>query len=71
MWVRGRSSTGRAPALQAGGCRFEPDRLHLKFELKVRIRYSKFYTFFDKLICRCVGSFSLQSEKLSNMSADL
>ena len=24
----GRSSIGRAPALQAGGCRFEPDRLH-------------------------------------------
>ena len=28
MRFRGRSSTGRAPALQAGGCRFEPDRLH-------------------------------------------
>ena len=28
---RGRSSTGRAPALQAGGCRFEPDRLHYIF----------------------------------------
>ncbi len=26
--VRGRSSTGRAPALQAGGRRFESDRLH-------------------------------------------
>jgi hypothetical protein len=26
--VRGRSSAGRAPALQAGGRRFEPDRLH-------------------------------------------
>jgi hypothetical protein len=25
---RGRSSIGRAPALQAGGCRFEPGRLH-------------------------------------------
>ena len=25
---RGRSSIGRAPALQAGGCRFDPDRLH-------------------------------------------
>src|SRR5690606_17294395 len=25
---RGRSSTGRAPALQAGGCGFEPHRLH-------------------------------------------
>src|SRR5665213_2854253 len=25
---RGRSSAGRAPALQAGGRRFEPDRLH-------------------------------------------
>ena len=25
---RGRSSVGRAPALQAGGRRFEPDRLH-------------------------------------------
>ena len=26
--LRGRSSAGRAPALQAGGRRFEPDRLH-------------------------------------------
>ena len=26
--TRGRSSAGRAPALQAGGRRFEPDRLH-------------------------------------------
>ena len=25
---RGRSSIGRAPPLQGGGCRFEPDRLH-------------------------------------------
>ena len=25
--ARGRSSTGRAPALQAGGCRFDPGRL--------------------------------------------
>ena len=25
---RGCSSTGRASALQAGGCRFEPDHLH-------------------------------------------
>jgi hypothetical protein len=27
-WVRGLSSAGRAPALQAGGHRFDPDRLH-------------------------------------------
>lgn len=27
-FVRGRSSIGRARALQARGCRFEPDRLH-------------------------------------------
>jgi hypothetical protein len=27
-WSWGRSSAGRAPALQAGGRRFEPDRLH-------------------------------------------
>lgn len=26
----GRSSTGRAPPLQGGGCRFEPDRLQLE-----------------------------------------
>jgi hypothetical protein len=26
--IRGRSSAGRAPALQAGGHRFDPDRLH-------------------------------------------
>jgi hypothetical protein len=29
LWpLRGRSSVGRAPALQAGGRRFEPVRLH-------------------------------------------
>ena len=28
--IRGRSSVGRAPALQAGGRRFDPDRLHHK-----------------------------------------
>ena len=27
----GRSSIGRAPALQAGGCRFDADRLHHSF----------------------------------------
>ena len=32
----GRSSTGRAPALQAGGCRFEPGRLHSFGSLKTR-----------------------------------
>src|SRR4026207_143218 len=26
--IWGRSSIGRAPALQAGGCRFDPGRLH-------------------------------------------
>ena len=32
----GRSSTGRAPALQAGGCRFEPGRLHSFERIKLR-----------------------------------
>jgi hypothetical protein len=27
-WLRGFSSAGRAPALQAGGHRFDPDKLH-------------------------------------------
>ena len=27
-WLRGYSSAGRAPALQAGGHRFDPDYLH-------------------------------------------
>ena len=35
--LRGRSSVGRAPALQAGGRRFDSDRLHHPslFELRV------------------------------------
>ena len=35
-WVRGRSSTGRAPALQAGGCRFDPGRLHLIRQQRIK-----------------------------------
>ena len=35
--VRGRSSAGRAPALQAGGHRFDPVRLHQGFGLAVAI----------------------------------
>ena len=34
--VWGRSSAGRAPALQAGGHRFEPVRLHQYFDLMAR-----------------------------------
>src|SRR6184192_3243542 len=32
--VRGRSSIGRAPRLQRGGCRFEPGRLHFISRLR-------------------------------------
>ena len=32
--IRGLSSAGRAPALQAGGHRFDPDRLHQFSEVR-------------------------------------
>ena len=38
--VWGRSSAGRAPALQAGGHRFEPVRLHQYFRLMARCAIS-------------------------------
>ena len=47
-WFRGFSSAGRAPALQAGGRRFDPDNLHHYREFKVK-RISAAFAF-DRLI---------------------
>ena len=46
----GHSSVGRAPALQAGGRRFDPDRLHQVFGGRrfCLQREEKLFTFFEK-----------------------
>ena len=36
--IRGYSSAGRAPALQAGGQRFDPDYLHQRLEVEPKSR---------------------------------
>jgi hypothetical protein len=46
--IRGFSSAGRAPALQAGGRRFDPDNLHQIQEFKVKRINAAFA--FDRLI---------------------
>ena len=38
----GRSSTGRAPALQAGGRRFDSDRLHQSFRAVSSLTFMPF-----------------------------
>ena len=43
MDIRGFSSAGRAPALQAGGQRFDPANLHHQFEIGLkRLSFKRF-----------------------------
>ncbi len=45
--ARGLSSAGRAPALQAGGHRFDPDRLHQPSSPKVKTSVSRAFWLAD------------------------
>jgi hypothetical protein len=50
--IRGFSSAGRAPALQAGGRRFDPDNLHQYFSFGIRVQRQMYRDafVFDRLI---------------------
>jgi hypothetical protein len=60
---RGCSSAGRAPALQAGCRRFDPDQLHTNFWKGREVQPE---AFFDKCIRRQNLRFLLSQEKFSS-----